>query len=442
MENIKLTFNDADNMHMHVPITKVDKEKRTVSGFATLNNLDKHGDVVDADASAKAFKRFRGNIREMHMPIAVGKMVSFTEKEYTDENGQTFKGIYVTARISKGAQDTWEKVLDGTLNGFSIGAAIVEKADGEGEDGERFRIIKDYELFEVSLVDSPANPLANIISIQKADEGLKLTGIAVEAGYEEKHYDADSLEGRVQRIRSAFYDEARMSDSEWIVDVYEGYVVVQSGETLYRVDYTEDDSGITFGERSEVEMTVTVTEKAERQEESVITTFVTKVIELLENKIGGHDMSDTNKEVVEKDATPVEEATDEVKAEEVSEVEEVEETEKAADDDKLVDSIVEKVLEKVEERLSKSVEEPTDEVVTKEAEEATPATDKEESEVVAALKALTETMTNLSKDVEALKAGTATRKSADVEGDEAEEDEVSKFWGNAFSGGFISADSL
>lgn len=51
-------------INLSVPFTKVNREKRTVSGFATLDNLDQTGDVVTQEASMKAFESFRGNLRE------------------------------------------------------------------------------------------------------------------------------------------------------------------------------------------------------------------------------------------------------------------------------------------------------------------------------------------------------------------------------------------
>ena len=166
--------NSENSMALHFPITKVNKEKRTVSGFATLDNLDRHGDIVTAEASKKAFDNFRGNIREMHGSSAVGKMVNFKEDSFFDpETQKKYTGIYVTAYISKGAQDAWEKCLDGTYSGFSIGGNIVdakmEKADNSTES---HRVIHNFDLHELSLVDSPANQLANIFSIQKMAEGI------------------------------------------------------------------------------------------------------------------------------------------------------------------------------------------------------------------------------------------------------------------------------
>jgi len=186
MDIKKVQWNNSESrVNLSFPITKVNKEKRTVSGFATLDNIDRHGDIVTSEASEKAFQRFRGNLREMHQPIAIGKVLSFHPEEFYDkESGKTYKGIYVQSYVSKGAQDTWEKVLDGTLTGFSIGGNIVQSAFEPGKEKEN-RVIKEYDLMELSLVDTPANPLANIFSIQKNAEGATIVkGMAADTTIE------------------------------------------------------------------------------------------------------------------------------------------------------------------------------------------------------------------------------------------------------------------
>ena len=173
---------DGENVRVLMPITKVDTEHRTVSGFATVNNVDKSDDVVTASASEEAFMTFRGNIREMHQPIAAGKLVSFNQAPFYDAmSGQTYLGVYVTAYVSKGAQDTWEKVLDGTLSGFSIGAHILEQhSEYVADMAKTIRFITKLSLFELSLVDNPANQFANVLSIQKVGGELVLKGLAVD----------------------------------------------------------------------------------------------------------------------------------------------------------------------------------------------------------------------------------------------------------------------
>jgi hypothetical protein len=185
---------DGQNIHLAVPFTKVNRENRTVSGFATLDNVDQTGDVVTAEASIKAFEAFRGNLREMHQPLAVGKVISFKPETYYDQKTKEFyNGVYVTSYISKGAQDTWEKVLDGTLSGFSIGGKIKDFDNEVNKStGENVRFIKDYDLVELSIVDSPANEMCNIISIEKMNGQLIFKGMAADVVTENIFYCEES----------------------------------------------------------------------------------------------------------------------------------------------------------------------------------------------------------------------------------------------------------
>jgi hypothetical protein len=185
---------DGDNVRLSMPIGKVDIERRMVSGFATLDNIDKQGDIVTTESSIEAFKNFRGNLREMHQPSAVGKIVSFKEDRYFDPNDKKFySGVYVSAYVSKGAQNAWEKVLDGTYTGFSIGGNIKSWDDAYNEDMDKtIRVIKDYDLFELSLVDSPANQFANIVSIEKKDGHNVIDGMLSKVETENIFYDAET----------------------------------------------------------------------------------------------------------------------------------------------------------------------------------------------------------------------------------------------------------
>jgi len=185
---------NGNAINLSVPFTKVNREKRTVSGFATLDNLDQTGDVVTQEASMKAFESFRGNLREMHQPLAVGKVASFRPETFYDPTTKEFyNGVYVDAYISKGAQDTWEKVLDGTLTGFSIGGKILDSENEVNKStGASVRFIKDYALVELSIVDSPANELCNILSIEKVNGQMIFKGIAADVKMENIFYCADS----------------------------------------------------------------------------------------------------------------------------------------------------------------------------------------------------------------------------------------------------------
>jgi hypothetical protein len=185
---------DKENLRLSMPIGKVDAERRIVSGFASLDNIDKQDDIVTAEASVKAFKNFKGNLREMHQPSAVGKMISFKEDRYFDPNSKKFyNGVYVSAYVSKGAQDAWEKVLDGTYSGFSIGGNIKSWDDAYNADLDKaIRVIKDYDLYELSLVDSPANQFASIISVEKVNGENVVTGSSADTVIENVFYDSEN----------------------------------------------------------------------------------------------------------------------------------------------------------------------------------------------------------------------------------------------------------
>jgi hypothetical protein len=198
---------NGDNVRLSMPFSKVDQERRIVSGFATLDNVDKQADIVTTEASLKAFAKFRGNIREMHQPVSVGKMVNFKEDKYFDaETKKFYSGVFVSAYISKGAQNTWEKVLDGTLSGFSIGGKMNKWDDAYDDKIDKaIRIIKDYDLVELSLVDNPANQFANILSVEKVDGVDMIKGENLDVEFENVFWDK---ENGIVKVSSAESEES------------------------------------------------------------------------------------------------------------------------------------------------------------------------------------------------------------------------------------------
>jgi len=212
---------EGDNVRLSMPLTKIDEGRRIVSGFASLDNLDKQNDIVTTEASMQAFAKFRGNIREMHQPSAVGKMVSFKEEKYFDpESKKFYKGVYVSTYISKGAQDAWEKVLDGTYTGFSIGGRMNKWDDAYDEKMDKqIRIIKEYDLIELSLVDSPANQFASIMSVQKVD-------------------GVDVIKGDETVLENVFYDK---ESGIVVTSQEETHVSPVTGEAMTNIGFVEKD---------------------------------------------------------------------------------------------------------------------------------------------------------------------------------------------------------
>lgn len=153
-------------LHVTIPITKVDEEQRMVYGYATVEELDSHGEIITYEASKKAFSNWIGNIREMHQDIAVGKALDI---EFDDDA----KGVWIGAKISESedGENAWIKVKEGVLAGFSIGGRVNDaKMQQMMIDGKKkmVNVITDYDLGETSLVDNPAVASATFQIVKSA----------------------------------------------------------------------------------------------------------------------------------------------------------------------------------------------------------------------------------------------------------------------------------
>jgi len=299
---------DGDNVRLSMPLTKVDEGRRIVSGFASLDNLDKQDDIVTTEASMEAFAKFRGNIREMHQPSAIGKMVSFKEEKYFDpESKKFYKGVFVSAYISKGAQDAWEKVLDGTYTGFSIGGRMNKWDDAYDEDLEKsIRVIKEYDLIELSLVDSPANQESGLITVSENETELSpISGEEMKnIGFVEKNdsekttmikFLVDSAKG-IRTIKIAKEDNPMTENTDVVADATPevekvevapeapAEIVAETPEVAAEVVTEKSDAAVEEGTAPSIEE---VTEKADEAivEVASATAEVAKAVSDIQNSV-------------------------------------------------------------------------------------------------------------------------------------------------------------
>lgn len=414
---------DGDNLRLTMPIAKYDEQKRQVSGFATLDNFDSHGDIVLAEASQKAFSRFRGNIREMHQPIAVGKMVDFREEEFYDSETQKFyRGIFATVYVSKGAQDTWEKVLDGTLTGFSIGGSIIDSETQWNKDAEaNVRFIKDYQLIELSLVDSPANQLANVFSIQKTADGQVMKGMVAETS--------------VENVFWCPKDEIAKTTAD------EAYDCPVCDKSMQNVGWFETD----VSSRTE-KMTAVINEFKKSQDTE---------------KGGAEQMADERKDDVAEQGraeseTPVEESTTENAPEvETDGTVESEDANTAAEVDEggAEEPSFEKMLAQVQETITKGLEQTREatageiKVIEEKVDEINKAFDSKFSELVEKhgelskkFDSLSEQHDEVTKRLDGVEKETAIKKSGDV--GTSKEETISKAKGSKWGGHFLSVSDI
>lgn len=478
---------DGPALRLSVPIAKVDTENRVVSGFATLDNVDQHGDVVTAEASQKAFARFRGNLREMHAPIAVGKVLNFDEVEFYDADNDTiYRGVFVDAFVSRGAEDTWQKVLDGTLSGFSIGGKVLADETKMVKSGDKealVRHITDYELLELSLVDNPANQYANVLSITKSADGSTLIkGIAVDVNLENILYcgtdkiavtsDKESADcagcgnkmvnigwvesqasDKVDKIRAAVAKQQNM-----VIDT----TIVKKGQissngtaffpgTITPTSYTSSTNGagysinITFPNASEI--------SAEQVQKTITNTLEGGVDKNMSDEKKAEEVAEQAKVDRDEAVKPAEldtQAKGEAKAEEVEEVTPTEEA-PAAEENATAAEVEEVEAEEVDiakmftefaariEGVVTTAKTETAEVVKSVQAEVTAKVDALETKVSELETKFSEVQSEVAKRVDAVESDTAIKKSADLGGStESKTTKKESIWGGRFLNANVS----
>jgi len=132
----------------------------TFSGYASVfGGLDSYGDTIQQGA-------YKGTITDRDRPIQLrwnhsGPVIGKFTEIYEDE-----KGLFVSGELTKGhsvAEDTAALLRHGAISGLSIGYAVKDS-----EQNGVVRVLKDIELFEISVVETPADNNAHIASVKSA----------------------------------------------------------------------------------------------------------------------------------------------------------------------------------------------------------------------------------------------------------------------------------
>jgi len=415
---------EGNNVRLSMPFAKVDAERRIVSGFATLDNVDKQLDIVTPEASVEAFKKFRGNIREMHQPKAIGKMVAFKEDKYFDpETKKFYSGIYVSAYVSKGAQDAWEKVLDGTYTGFSIGGKMNKYEDAYNEEMDKsIRVIKDYDLVDLSLVDSPANQFANILSVEKVDGVDTITGQGTETILENVFWDKES------GLVTISEEESAVSPVNGTQMQNIGFVEKSDSDKLDMVKFLVDSAkGINTSKISKKENDIMTDENTNVEEVEIAPEADAEVVAPAVEEVAVEDKPEILEAVP---ATPAEEVTPEVSSLEEAPVPAV-----ADAVTELKDAVTSAFSD-----ISAIIKSLADAKSTLENEVA--ELKKSLGYVSAAMSDAHDDFTNLGKRVDAVEADTAFRKSGDLGQVVQEPAMVEKSNKSIWGGSFLTTSEL
>ena len=133
-------------------VEEADDGSVNIKGYASTNDTDRAGDVIEKEAWEKG-----GLDNYTNNPVVLfnhdyNRPIGRATGLETDD-----RGLRITANISKSAGDVTNLVKEGILRALSVGFRVKDADYIEETDGLK---ISDAELFEVSVVSVPANQAA------------------------------------------------------------------------------------------------------------------------------------------------------------------------------------------------------------------------------------------------------------------------------------------
>ena len=166
-----------------------------VAGYASVEVVDKQGDVITKEALKDAFRKFMENpsyrnVQLAHSNIQVGDVVP----SYTDNEGRLWKsevddvGMFVVVKLRddiEKAKEVSAEIRKGVLRGFSIGGQAfkrVRKSDAKRGD---YQEISKLELHEITICEKGINPEATFSILKEDKENTEVTKMTAEDNNED-----------------------------------------------------------------------------------------------------------------------------------------------------------------------------------------------------------------------------------------------------------------
>lgn len=152
-----------------------------VAGYASVEMVDKQGDLITRGALRDAFDSFMKaqdfrNVQLAHSNIQVGQVIP----QYTDSEGRVWKsavddaGMFVVIKLRddiEKAREVANEIRSGNLKGFSIGGQAFKRINKHDAEHGDYTEISKLELHEVTICEKGINPEATF-RILKEDTSM------------------------------------------------------------------------------------------------------------------------------------------------------------------------------------------------------------------------------------------------------------------------------
>ena len=211
-KSLEKSMNKVFNLTSVFKAQPTDDGTVKIQGYASTNDTDRAGDVIEKDAWLQGgLDNFKNNPillfnHDYNTPI--GKA---TGLEVTD------RGLKIDGIISKSAGKIADMVKEGILGAFSVGFRVKDADYIEETDGLR---IKDAELFEVSVVSVPANQSA-VFSVAKSFDTDEEYADWKKQFVNDPHVELDqSDKDSSKETANAVFGEYKMSDKDFDLEEF------------------------------------------------------------------------------------------------------------------------------------------------------------------------------------------------------------------------------
>ena len=179
-----------------------------VAGYASVELVDKQGDLITRSALKDAFKKYMGdpkyrNVQLAHSNIQVGEVIP----QYTDNQGRLWKsevddaGMFVVVQLRNDiekAREVASEIRKGNLTGFSIGGQAFKRVHKSDATHGSYQEISKLELHEITICEKGINP-ESTFKILKQDKNYKVNKMTDDV-MEQMNDVLSRLEGRLDSM--------------------------------------------------------------------------------------------------------------------------------------------------------------------------------------------------------------------------------------------------
>lgn len=189
-----------------------------VAGYASVELVDKQGDLITRSALKDAFKKFMTdpkfrNVQLAHSNIQVGEVIP----SYTDSNGRMWKsevddaGMFVVVQLRNDiekAREVAAEVRKGNLRGFSIGGQAFKRVNKSDNTHGSYQEISKLELHEVTICEKGINPEATFRILKEDKNEKKQVMKMTDDVMEQMNSVLERLEGRLDSMEKGELPQA------------------------------------------------------------------------------------------------------------------------------------------------------------------------------------------------------------------------------------------